>query len=60
VSPSWILLYGSYADGAVGSALKKAMTWGLNQGQAAAEEMGYIPLPDNIVSKATEAVVGIQ
>jgi phosphate transport system substrate-binding protein len=60
VSLSWILLYGSYADGAVGSALKKAMTWGLNQGQAAAEEMGYIPLPDNIVSKATEAVVGIQ
>jgi len=59
VSLSWILLYQKYADPRKARALKEALTWGLRQGQPSAEAMGYIPLPENIVAKATEALAGI-
>ena len=54
-----LLLYRQYADPHKARALKEALTWGLRQGQPIAEEMGYIPLPENIVAKATEALAGI-
>lgn len=54
VSYSWLLLYGRYDDGRKASALKKAVTWGLNEGQSTAEAMGYIPLPEAVVLRATE------
>lgn len=60
VSLSWILLRDRYNDPAKASALREAMSWGLNQGQPIAEEMGYIPLPAAIVSAATEAAASIQ
>jgi phosphate transport system substrate-binding protein len=56
VSYSWLLLYQRYEDRRKADALKKAVTWGLNEGQATAEEMGYIPLPDIIVRRATEVL----
>ncbi len=60
VSYSWLLLYERYEDGRKASALKKAVRWGLNEGQSTAEEMGYIPLPDTIARRATEALDRIQ
>lgn len=48
------MLYGRYDDGRKASTLKKALTWGLNEGQSTAEEMGYIPLPDAVALRATE------
>jgi phosphate transport system substrate-binding protein len=60
VSLSWILLYGSYPEAATSAALKEAMLWGLGEGQSIAEDMGYIPLPEEITSKAVQAVSGIR
>jgi phosphate transport system substrate-binding protein len=60
VSLSWVLLYGSYPETDKAAALKEAMTWGLREGQPIAEEMGYIPLPEEITSKADQALAGIR
>lgn len=60
VTLSWLLLYGAYPEAEKGSALKAAVSWGLNEGQPIAEEMGYIPLPDNIAAAATRTVSGIR
>jgi phosphate transport system substrate-binding protein len=60
VSLSWILLRAAYGDPAKANALTEAITQGLTEGQEIAEEMGYIPLPEEIVSKATAAVATVQ
>jgi phosphate transport system substrate-binding protein len=60
VSLSWILLYNKYPEPEKAAALKAALTWALTDGQPIAEEMGYIPLPESIAAKATEAVASIQ
>jgi phosphate transport system substrate-binding protein len=39
---------------------KEAMNWGLTDGQSFAEGMGYIPLPETIVSKALQAVASVR
>ncbi|MBK1646186.1 phosphate ABC transporter substrate-binding protein PstS [Thiocapsa imhoffii] len=56
VSLSWLLLYGQYPEPAKATALKAAVTWALDAGQPIAEELGYIPLPANIVSAASRAL----
>jgi len=60
VSLSWILHYGQYAQPEKATALKEAMNWGLTDGQSFAEGMGYIPLPEAIVSKALQAVASVR
>jgi phosphate transport system substrate-binding protein len=60
VSLSWLLLYGQYPEPDKAAALKRAVTWGLQEGQPIAEQMGYIPLPENIVAKASDAVTSIR
>lgn len=60
VSMSWLLLYASYPDSEKAEALKAAVRWGLNEGQAVAEELGYIPLPDNIVAESKRALETIR
>lgn len=60
VSLSWILLYESYPAPEKAAALKEAMSWGLREGQPIAEEMGYIPLPEEITSRAGQVVSGIR
>lgn len=60
VSYSWLLLYEHYAIPEVSQALKGAINWGLDKGQAIAEEMGYIPLPEVMIGKARAALARIQ
>jgi phosphate transport system substrate-binding protein len=60
VGLSWILLYDKHAEPEKAAALKEAVNWGLREGQPIAEEMGYIPLPEAIVSKAMQAVANIR
>jgi phosphate transport system substrate-binding protein len=55
-SYTWLLLYQSYSNGEKRDALKDAVLWGLTDGQAIAEEMGYIPLPEQMVSLAKAKV----
>lgn len=59
VSYTWLLLYGDYPDGSKRDALKAAINWALTDGQAIAEAMGYIPLPEQMVLQAQERVAAI-
>jgi len=59
VTLTWLLLYESYPNPAKAAALKQAIGWGLTEGQADAEALGYIPLPAVIVAKAKAALDGI-
>lgn len=58
VSLVWVLLRGSYADTAAGYDLNQAVNWALGPGQAVAEEMGYIPLPESLVARARQVLDG--
>jgi phosphate transport system substrate-binding protein len=59
VSYTWLLLYGRYPETAKRDALKDAVTWGLTEGQPIAEQMGYIPLPDEMVRLAKAKIESI-
>jgi phosphate transport system substrate-binding protein len=57
---SWLLLYQHYPDPAKASALKQFVTFGLTEGQRYSRELGYVPLPDAIVSRSRKALETIQ
>lgn len=57
---TWLLLYKTGNDKTKLDALKKFVTYGLADGQKLSNDLGYIPLPADIVTKATEALNTIQ
>ncbi|MEI7868993.1 MAG: phosphate ABC transporter substrate-binding protein PstS [Candidatus Methylumidiphilus sp.] len=57
---SWLLVYQNYPDPAQASELKQFVTFGLTEGQRHSRELGYMPLPDEIVSRSREALEGIR
>ena len=57
---TWLLLYKKYGDAAKLKALKEFVTYGLTEGQSLADELGYIPLPESVVSKAKAALSTVQ
>ncbi len=60
VTYSWILAYENYDDADKLAAFKEVMNWSLTDGQDFAEELGYIPLPENVVSRVKSALDTIQ
>jgi phosphate transport system substrate-binding protein len=60
VSFSWLLLYTKYDDAKKLSALKDFVLFGLTEGQKFADELGYIPLPEEVVSKSKAALDSVQ
>ncbi|MFB2837024.1 phosphate ABC transporter substrate-binding protein PstS [Floridanema evergladense] len=60
VSYTWILAYKTYPDANKSKALKEALNYGLTTGQQVADELGYIPLPSTVVSRAQAAVNSIK
>lgn len=52
VSYSWVLLRRENKDPAVAEGLKRFVGWGLTEGQAFADKLGYIPLPAPVVERA--------
>jgi phosphate transport system substrate-binding protein len=60
VSLTWLLMYEQYPDKAKGDALKGMVKWALTDGKSFAEELGYLPLPADVVAKATAAVDAIK
>lgn len=60
VTYSWILLNERYPDAAKAAALKDALGWALGAGQIVARDMGYVPLPDTMIARATEALARVQ
>ena len=57
---SWLLFYQHYPDPAKASALKQFVSFGLTDGQRYSRELGYVPLPDEIVSRSLKALENIQ
>ena len=60
VSYTWLLCYEKYEDPAKAAALKSLVKWCMHQGQESSAEMGYIPLPENVVATVTEKLETIK
>jgi phosphate transport system substrate-binding protein len=56
VTYTWLICYKKYADKNKLTALQDLVKFGLTDGQKDAEALGYIPLPDSVVAKATGAI----
>ncbi len=57
---TWLMLYGQYDDAAKKEALDKFVTYGLTDGQEFSSELGYIPLPDEVVQLAMAGLKSVQ
>jgi phosphate transport system substrate-binding protein len=57
---TWLLLYKKYDNAQTGEAVKKFVNWGLTDGQKFSEDLGYIPLPKEVVDKNMEALKTVQ
>lgn len=60
VTYTWILAYKKYDDPAKAKALKEVLTWSVGDGQKMSAQLGYIPLPANVVEKVKAAINTIQ
>lgn len=56
---TWLLAYETYPDPAQAKALEAVLTWSLTEGQQLAPELGYVPLPEETVQKALEAIADL-
>jgi phosphate transport system substrate-binding protein len=57
---TWLLLYKKYDNTQLAEAVKKFVNWGLTDGQKFAEDLGYIPLPKEVVDKDLEALKSVE
>ncbi|MGF1489644.1 MAG: phosphate ABC transporter substrate-binding protein PstS [Prochloraceae cyanobacterium] len=60
VTYTWILAYEEYPDAEKLKAFKGAIKWSLEDGQKISEQLGYIPLPPNVVEKVEAALEEIK
>jgi phosphate transport system substrate-binding protein len=56
VTYTWLLCYKKYQDPKIAETLKALIHFGLTQGQTYSVELGYIPLPGNVVTAVTKAL----
>ena len=59
VTYSWLLLYRRYPDARKGAAVKDFVDWGLTSGQKSAADVGYLPLPEEVVSLGRRALADV-
>ncbi|MGF1676807.1 MAG: phosphate ABC transporter substrate-binding protein PstS, partial [Rivularia sp. (in: cyanobacteria)] len=59
VTYTWILAYKKYDDPVKAKAMEAMIEYTLTEGQKVAPELGYIPLPQNVVEKVAAAADGI-
>jgi phosphate transport system substrate-binding protein len=55
VTYTWILAYKKYADAAKAKAMETTIEYALTDGQKMASELGYVPLPANVIAKVAAA-----
>lgn len=53
---TWLLLYPQYDDANKYEALEAVIDWSLENGDQYAEELGYIPLPDDVKERVKQTV----
>jgi len=56
VTYTWLLCRGRYPDAKVAETLKKVIAYGLDDGQKISADLGYIPLPADVVGKVRLAL----
>jgi phosphate transport system substrate-binding protein len=59
VTYTWMLLYKKYKNPQTAQTLKQVILFGLGQGQSYSTELGYIPLPDSVISDDKSALESI-
>ena len=59
VTYSWILAYKKYDNPAKAKAMEAMIEYGLTEGQKVSKELGYVPLPENVVQKVAAAADAI-
>jgi phosphate transport system substrate-binding protein len=59
VTFTWMMLYKKYDNKEKLDALKSLVAYGLTEGQKDSEALGYVPLPDAVVSQAQAAVAAL-
>ena len=57
---TWLLLYQSPKDKAQATAMVDFVKWALTDGQQFASQLGYAPLPSEVVTKELAALQTIQ
>src|SRR3954452_15834113 len=56
---SWLLVYASYPNEATRAAVADFVRFGLPEGQALAADLGYVPLPQPVVTRALASLTAI-
>jgi phosphate transport system substrate-binding protein len=56
VTYTWLLCYKKYDDPKIAQTIKAVVQYGLTDGQKDSVELGYIPLPPNVVTVVTKAL----
>lgn len=58
VTYTWILAYKKYPDAKKATTLKNVLKWCVSRtgGQKFSAELGYVPLPDDVIQKVTQAI----
>src|SRR5215510_10258865 len=60
VTYTWMLFYKKYSDPKMAEAIRDVVKYCLTEGQKVSDEMGYIPLPSQVVEVVAKAVNNIQ
>mgnify|MGYP005854441841 CR=1 FL=1 len=60
VGYTWMLARGRYDDPEVGSAIKKILRYGVDEGQTYAADLGYVPLPSATAERVRQAIDSIE
>ena len=55
VTYTWLLAYKKYDNPATAKAVEAMVEYGLTEGQKVSTELGYVPLPENVVEKVAAA-----
>ena len=53
---TWLLLYPEYDDSGKAQALQGVIDWALSSGDEYAEQLGYIPLPEDVEQRVVQTV----
>ncbi len=56
VTYTWLLCYKKYQNAKTADALKSVIKYGLTQGQSFSADLGYIPLPGNVIDADMKAL----
>ncbi|HBE36930.1 MAG TPA: phosphate ABC transporter substrate-binding protein PstS [Cyanobacteria bacterium UBA11368] len=59
VTYTWLLAYRQYPNAAKAQAIEAMIEYGLTEGQKVAAELGYVPLPPNVVQQVAAAADAI-